>query len=81
MEQKEYSHMTDQDLLDEWKKLKKSSIINGFIIGFLAGIIFYSVIKNTWGLLTLIPLFFIYRLLNDSRNKKEKRITKIIRRT
>ncbi|HMW12783.1 MAG TPA: hypothetical protein PKX89_06835 [Chitinophagales bacterium] len=78
MEQKEYSHMTDQDLLDEWKKLKKSSIINGFIIGFLAGIIFYSVIKNTWGLLTLIPLFFIYRLLNDSRNKKKSALQKLL---
>ncbi|MFT6880566.1 MAG: cadmium resistance protein CadD (predicted permease) [Arcticibacterium sp.] len=50
--------------------MKSISIINAFLIGFLVGIIIYSVAKNTWGLLTLIPLFFIYKMVNNPKKKK-----------
>ncbi len=68
MEQKEVSKMTDQELLEEVKKIKPSPMIDAFLIGFLVGIIIYSVVVNSWGLVTLIPLFMIYGLL-----KKPKR--------
>ncbi|MFT4735523.1 MAG: cadmium resistance protein CadD (predicted permease) [Arcticibacterium sp.] len=50
--------------------MKSISIINAFLIGFLVGIIIYTVAKNTWGLLTLIPLFFIYKMVNNPEEKK-----------
>lgn len=65
--QKKLTELTDQELLAEAKKKKSNSIINGFLIGFLAGIIFYSIVKNTYGFLTLIPLFFAYKLINNSK--------------
>jgi hypothetical protein len=68
MNQKELSEYTDQELIEEAKQIKPSPIIDAFFIGFLIGIIIYSLMANTWGFLTLIPLFFIYRLL-----KKPKR--------
>ncbi len=74
MEQKEYAEMTDQELLDEAKKMKSFSIINALLIGFLGGIIFFSIVKNTWGMLTLIPLFFIYKMIKDPKNKKVKHL-------
>ena len=58
MTQKELSEFTDQELLDEAKKIKTFSITNALIIGFLMGIVVYSFAKNSWGLLTLIPLYF-----------------------
>lgn len=67
MKQKDLSTLTDQELLNEAKKRKSTAIINAVLIGFLAGIVFYSVIKNTLGFLTLIPLFFIYKLTNKSK--------------
>lgn len=67
MNQKE-SELTDQQLLEEVKKAKPSSIIDAFFIGFLVGIVIYSVAMNTWGFLTLIPLVMVYWLL-----KKPKR--------
>lgn len=77
MKQKELSDLTDQELLDEAKKMKTSSWIHAFLIGFMIGIVVYSVVKNTWGLLTLIPLFFIYKLTsNSSRNKELKKLLK-----
>jgi len=72
MEQKTLSELTDQELLLEAKKRKSAAITNAVLIGFLAGIIFYSVMKNTLGLLTLIPLFFIYKLTNNSKYNSQE---------
>lgn len=67
MEQKKLSELTDQELLEESKKIKTKTLINTVLIGFLIGIVLYSVMKNTWGLLTLIPLFLIYKLANKAK--------------
>jgi len=67
MEKKLLSELTDQELLQEAKKRKSTSITNAFLIGFLVGIVVYSVAKNTWGFLTLIPLFLIYKLVNKPK--------------
>lgn len=42
-------------------------VIDAFFIGFLVGIIIYSVANNSWGLVTLIPLWLIYRMLKKSK--------------
>lgn len=72
MEKKELSQLTDEELLQEAKKFKTASITNALLIGFLIGVIFYSIIKSTVGLFTLIPLFFVYKLINNSKYKKEE---------
>jgi ABC-type phosphate transport system permease subunit len=79
MNQKELSELTDQELLNEAKELKSFSIINALIIGFLIGIIFYSLAKNSWGILTLIPLYFVYKIINDPKNKEYQALEKIIK--
>ena len=72
MSQKNLSELTDQELLQEAKKMKSAVIINAILIGFCIGVIFYSVIKNTVGLLTLIPLFFVYKLVNKSKYNNQE---------
>lgn len=76
---KNYSEFSDQELLEEAKKMKSFSITNAFFIGFLFGIIVFSVIKNSWGILTLIPLYFIYKMVNAPRNKKFEELKKIMK--
>lgn len=72
MEPKKLTDLTDQELLQEAKKRKSAGIMNAVLIGFLVGIIFYSVVKNTVGFFTLIPLFLAYKLINNSKyNSKE----------
>lgn len=44
--------------------MKSNSIMNAVLIGFFIGIVVYSVVKNTLGLVTLIPLYFAYKLVN-----------------
>lgn len=68
MIQKELPELTDQELIEESKKIKPSPLVDAFFIGFLLGVIVYSLLANTWGFLMLIPLFMIYGLL-----KKQKR--------
>ena len=69
MKQKEPSELSDQELIEEAKKSKPSPILDAFLIGFLIGIIIFSVLVNAWGLSILIPLFLIYLFL-----KKPKRV-------
>lgn len=79
MNQKELSELTDQELLDEAKKLKSFSLTNALIIGLLMGIVFYSVVKNTWGILTLIPFYIVFKIANDPKNKKYEAIEKLLK--
>ncbi|MGV3538485.1 MAG: FUSC family protein [Rufibacter sp.] len=69
---KNLSDLTDQELLAEAKKQKSGAIINAVFIGFLVGIVFYSVLNNAYGLFTLLPLFLVYKLVKNSKyNLKE----------
>jgi len=68
MTQEELSKLTDQELLNEAKKMKSTSITNAVLIGFMIGIIIYSIMKNSIGFFTLIPLFFVYKIYNGPKN-------------
>lgn len=70
MTQKVLSELTNQQLLEESKKTKLSPLANAFFIGFLIGIVVFSVVKNSYGMLTLIPLYFIYKLVKESKRDK-----------
>jgi len=78
MEQKNISELTDQELLQEAKKMKSTSIINALLIGVLIGIMIYSIMKNGLGFLLLILLFFIFKLVNKSKydNKELEKVLK-----
>lgn len=77
MKQKELSELTDQELLDEAKKMKSNPILNAVLIGFMIGVVVFSIVKNSLGLFTLIPLFFVYKLLNQS--KRDKALEKLLK--
>jgi ABC-type phosphate transport system permease subunit len=70
MTEKELSELTDQELLDEAKKMKSTSMTSALLIGIMIGIIIYSIVKNSIGFFTLIPLFFVFKLVNNSKNNK-----------
>ena len=65
---KQLSELTDQELLQEAKKMRSTSITNAVLVGVLIGIVIYSIMKNSLGFLTIIPLFLAYKLINNSRN-------------
>ncbi|MCA6381615.1 MAG: FUSC family protein [Cytophagales bacterium] len=79
MKNEDLSKLTDQELLEEAKKMKSFSIINALFKGFLAGVIIYSIIKSSWGMLTLIPLYFIHKMVNDPKNKRSKDLERLLK--
>ncbi|HQV86672.1 MAG: FUSC family protein [Saprospiraceae bacterium] len=79
MTNKDLSEFTDEELLAEAKKMKSFSITNALFIGFLVGVVFYSIVKNSWGMLTLIPLYFIYKMVNDPKNKRSKDLEELLK--
>ena len=68
--EEELRELPDQNLLDAAKKIKSTSITNAFFIGFLIAIVFYSIVKNSYGMVTLIPLYFAYKLFNNNKHNK-----------
>ena len=72
MTERKLSEFTDEELLQEAKKMKSNSIINAVLIGFFVGVIVYSVVKDTVGLVTLIPIFFVYRMVNKTKNDNQE---------
>lgn len=77
--EKELSKLTDQELLAEAQKMKSFSINNAFVIGLFIGILVYSFAKNSWGLLTIIPLYVVYKLANDPKNIRLKVLEKLLK--
>jgi hypothetical protein len=71
MKKEELFELTDQELLLEAKKMKSTSVMNAVLIGMMIGIVFYSIAKHSIGIVTLIPLLFAYKLLNNSKNNKD----------
>lgn len=67
MDQNEISKLSDKELLEEITSSKPSPVIDAFFIGFLVGIIIYTLVANTWGFLTLIPLYIIYTFLKKPK--------------
>jgi len=74
MEQKTLTELTDQELIEEAKKQKSSPLVDAFFVGFLVGIVIFSLLVNSWGFLTLIPLWMIYSLVKKS--KRNEALTK-----
>lgn len=85
MEKKDLYKLTNEELLVEKQKLKKSKVFHAAAIGFLAGILIFGVVswslsseKNLGFLIpVLIPVVFIYRMLkNPNKNKDLEEVLK-----
>ena len=71
MEQKELSELTDQELLDKAKKMKTASTMNALGIGIIIGVVIYGVANDNFGFLALIPLYFFYKIISNSKDNEE----------
>jgi hypothetical protein len=79
MDKKELSQLTDEELLIEKKKLKKSELFHATYIGFLVGILIFGIVA--WSLSSekhlgflipmLIPIGFIYKLIKSPNKNND----------
>ncbi len=59
--------LSDAELIAEAKKNKKTSIINGFLFGFMIGVAVFSTITNGIGFFTFMPIVFALYAFNNSK--------------
>jgi hypothetical protein len=67
MNPQEPSELSDKELVAEFENIKPSPVFDAFFIGFLFGIIIFSIAVSSWGFVTLIPLFLIYLFLGKAK--------------
>tara|TARA_R110002072_G_scaffold196769_1_gene354147 strand:+ start:216 stop:464 length:249 start_codon:yes stop_codon:yes gene_type:complete len=70
MRPQDFSDLTDQELLDEAKKVKSNAIMNATLIGFMVGVVIYGVAKNNLGFFFLIPLFLAFKFFHKPQNNE-----------
>ncbi len=79
MEPNEFSNLTDQELLAEANKVKSASLNSTLFIGIAIGIVIYSVVKNSWGFLTLILLYVVYKIINNPKKKRNEALEQALK--
>jgi len=72
MNERKLTELSDQELLEEAKKSKSSSVIHAVMIGFLVGIVLYSIFRNGFGVFALIPLFFAWKLTKSAKHDSKE---------
>lgn len=72
MEEKTLSALSNEELLKEAKKLRTTAIVDAVLIGLLAGIVAYSIINKSFGILMLIPIYLGYKLINKPKHQKKE---------
>lgn len=70
MKEKELTDLTEEELLQEQKKMKSNNTINGFLIGIMMGIAVYSTVKNGLGFFTFFPLVFGFIAFSNRKKIK-----------
>ncbi|MBO9595024.1 MAG: hypothetical protein J7599_19120 [Niabella sp.] len=77
MNQKELTALTNEELLQEVKKSKSRRIFDAAMMGFLIGVVIFSVVKKGWGLLSFLPVIYIpIAARNNNRSKALKALLK-----
>lgn len=71
MTQQDFTRLSDEELKALAKKDKSTAILNAFLIGFLMGIVIFSIAVNNFGFLMLIPLYLAYKLANNKSFDRE----------
>ena len=75
MEKKKLEELTDEELLQEAKKMKSARVLDAGIVGFMIGVAIYATVKNGLGLLTFLPLVYLpIAAKNKTKNKELERL-------
>jgi len=70
MEQKELSDLTNEQLLEEKKKIQYNKIANATLIGLCIGIAVFSAVKNGFAFFTFFPLLLTYPFIKNGKKIK-----------
>lgn len=77
MNQKNTAELTNEELLQEAKRMKATKLYDPVIFGVLIGIAIYSTVKNGLGLLTFLPM--VYLPIAAKNKLKIKELAKLLK--
>ncbi len=77
MNQKNTAELTNEELLQEVKRMKATKLYDPVIFGVLIGIAIYSTVKNGLGLLTFLPM--VYLPIAAKNKLKIKELAKLLK--
>lgn len=80
MKPESLTELSNQELLQQIKRIKTNLIIDAAIVGSTIGVVIYSAVQNGFGFFTFFPLLLAYIIIRNSKNNKilEKEIRKEI---
>lgn len=71
MEKKEFADLTNEELLNEKKKIQYNKTVNATLVGICIGIFIYSAVKNGFGFFTFFPLLLTYPFIKNGQKSKK----------
>ncbi|MCB0662814.1 MAG: hypothetical protein KDC24_08740 [Saprospiraceae bacterium] len=75
MTAEQFKDLSDDQLLEEAKKMKQAQIIHAVLIGLMIGVALYSIFKNGFGFFVFLILYFTFKVLHKpQRNKALKEV-------
>lgn len=70
MEKKEFTDLTNEELLKEKEKIQYNKMVNAILIGFCVGIFIFSAVNNGFGFFTFFPLLLTYPFIKNGKKIK-----------
>ena len=70
MEQKEFADLTNEELLEEKKKIQYNKTVNAVLVGICIGIMVYSAVNNGFKFFTFFPLLLAYPFIKNGKKIK-----------
>ena len=70
MEKKEFTDLTNAELLKEKVKIQYNKMVNAILIGFCVGIFIFSAVKNGFEFFTFFPLLLTYPFIKNGKKSK-----------
>ncbi len=67
MDQKELADLTNEQLLEEKKKIQYNKTANAILIGLCVGIAVFSAVKNGFVFFTFFPLLLTYPFIKNGK--------------
>lgn len=70
MKQEEFEGLTNDELVEEQKKIQYNKIVNASLVGLCVGITIYSAVTKGFVFFTLFPLILTYPFIKNGKKIK-----------
>jgi hypothetical protein len=70
MEKNAFKKLTNEELLNETKKIQYNKVTNAVLVGFCVGIFIFSAVYNGFSFFTFFPLLLTYPFIKNGKKTK-----------